>query len=155
MNSLAVKTLVLKIFGRLHAQLYVTFDGFGGKVFGLGKNMLVLTTIGRRTGQKRRTALLQWQDGERVYVVGSFLGNDRPPFWCLNLSANPTAMIQIGGTKRPYRARFLKEDERSRIWRQMLQLYPGYSNYERRTRREIPVIEFAPMSINSHLPTDD
>jgi deazaflavin-dependent oxidoreductase (nitroreductase family) len=145
MNSLAFKTFVLKIFGRMHAQLYVMFDGFGGKVFGLGKNMLVLTTIGRRTGQARSTALLQWQDGERVYVVGSFLGNDRAPFWCLNLSANPTAQIQIGGTKRPYRARFLEDSERSRIWREMLQLYPGYSNYERRTRREIPVIEFAPV----------
>lgn len=66
MNSLAFKTFVLKIFGRMHAQLYVMFDGFGGKVFGLGKNMLVLTTIGRRTGQARSTALLQWQDGESI-----------------------------------------------------------------------------------------
>jgi deazaflavin-dependent oxidoreductase (nitroreductase family) len=102
--------------------------------------MLLLTTVGRRSGRERVVPLLYVEDGGRFVVVGSNGGDARPPAWWLNLRARPEARIQIGGERFAVRARQASAGESERLWPELLAVYPPYADYRRRTRREIPLV---------------
>lgn len=127
---------------RFHTSLYRMFSGKGL----LGKNTLILTTRGRKTGRAVSIPLFHVSEGERLYVVGSFGGNDTPPHWYLNLTANPEVTVEVGSVSGRYRARSLPPQEAAPIWPKLLAMYPTYDSYKKRTSRVIPVVELTPVT---------
>jgi deazaflavin-dependent oxidoreductase (nitroreductase family) len=106
--------------------------------------VLLLTTTGRKSGQRRTAPVLFLRDGAGVVVIGSNAGNARPPAWALNLLSNPDADIQIRGERRAVRARVAEGEERERLWRAANEQYGGFDDYERRTGRDIRVFVLEP-----------
>lgn len=115
--------------------------------------VIELGTIGRRSGEPR-TALLtvaarDEQSGTLV-VIASRGGDDSQPAWYLNLVAEPRVTIAAPGEHpRPYRARTATPDERARWWPEAVRSYRGYAQYQRRTRREIPVVLLEPEPVSN------
>ena len=126
---------------QLHVALYKLSGGFGGAMLGVGRNTLILTTRGRKTGRETSTPLLYLEDEGKLYIVASFGGSDTAPGWYLNLKANPAVSAQVGGLSATYRTRTLEPSERERIWPRLVSLYPSYATYQQRTTRNIPVVE--------------
>ena len=123
--------------------VYERTDGRLGSQIGPAQ-LLLLRTKGRKTGQQRTACLLYVTDNGRPAVIGSKGGSDTPPAWVLNLQADPVAEIQVGRLRWPVRARFTKGEERARIWRSAVSVWPSYRGYQERTRRQIPVILLEP-----------
>lgn len=133
----------LRVFGRLNVPLYRLSRGrLGGRV---GRApVLLLTTVGRRSGQPRTAPVLYMRDGERFVVIGSNAGNPHEPAWSLNLKANPDAEVEVGGRQVPVRGRVTEGDERADLWRRMNDLYGGFEDYRARTNRDIAVFALEP-----------
>jgi deazaflavin-dependent oxidoreductase (nitroreductase family) len=107
----------------------------------LGWPILLLTHTGARTGDRRRTALLYAMDGERIVLVASKAGAARNPAWYHNLTANPRCTVLAGrGRSGEYEARVADGSERERLWALANDLYAGYTAYQGRTERRIPVL---------------
>ena len=123
--------------------VYVRTDGRFGSQLGPIR-LLLLRTKGRKTGKERTSALLYVTDAGRPAIIGSKGGSDTPPAWVLNLQADPDAEVQVGTLRWPVRARFTKGEERARLWRKALAVWPGYRGYEERTSRHIHVILLEP-----------
>ena len=89
--------------------------------------------------------MLYEQDGDRLVVVGSNTGSDRPPAWALNLAAQPEATVQRGKQQLRMRATEIKGDERERLWNLMNARYQGFDKYTERTQREFKVFVLEPV----------
>ena len=118
----------------------------GGRMGGhMGKApVLLLTTTGRKTGKPRTTPLLYLKDGDNLILVASYGGAPMHPIWWLNLQANPQAEVEIGSKKLPVTARQADAQERQRLWPLLVDMYPGYADYQKKTTREIPVVILSP-----------
>lgn len=124
----------------LHQWLYEVTDGRIGANLG-GRPMLLLRTVGRRTGAARTAALLYVRQGDAWIVVASKGGAPNHPGWYHNLRANPDVEIQIGRERIPVRARVAEGEERDRAWAEADRVNEGvYDVYQGRTSRKIPVI---------------
>jgi F420H(2)-dependent quinone reductase len=134
----------VRMGSRLHLWM---IRRFGDPRF-LTRDVLVLTTTGRRSGEPRSTPLYYVRRGDgtdaRYYVAASFAGRDAPPVWYLNLVANPQVSIQIRGSRIGCRARVLEPGEADAVWPLLDATYRPFARYRRRTDRVIPVIELAP-----------
>jgi deazaflavin-dependent oxidoreductase (nitroreductase family) len=97
---------------------------------------LVLTTTGRKTGERRSTPVLYLEDGDRYVVVASNYGRHRHPGWSYNLEAHPEASIQIGRRVRGVVARRASRQEFERYWPRLVEVWPGWKTYRRLTDRE-------------------
>ncbi|HEX3518235.1 MAG TPA: nitroreductase family deazaflavin-dependent oxidoreductase [Solirubrobacteraceae bacterium] len=141
--SMTMPAGMLRALGKLNVPVYRLTRG---RLFGkIGRApVLLLTSIGRRSGQPRTAPVLYLADGERVVVVGSNAGNERAPAWSYNLKANPDAEVQIGGEIRSIRARVAEGEERAELWRKMNEQYAGFDDYEERTSRDIAVFVLEP-----------
>jgi F420H(2)-dependent quinone reductase len=129
---------------KLHVAVYRATGGrIGGRMF--DSPVLLLLTTGRKTGRERTTPLLYLEDGGGYAVVASNGGTARPPIWWLNLQANPEAKVEIGARKSRVRAREARGDERDRLWRGLVEMYPSYEDYQKKTDREIPVAILDPV----------
>jgi deazaflavin-dependent oxidoreductase (nitroreductase family) len=106
--------------------------------------VLLLTTTGRRSGEPRTAPVVFLADGERMVVIGSNAGNERPPAWALNLEATPEAEVQVRGRRAKVRARITEGDERDELWRRMNDQYAGFDDYRERTQRQINVFVLEP-----------
>jgi deazaflavin-dependent oxidoreductase (nitroreductase family) len=122
-----------------HIRRYVESDGEQGHRF-YGHEALLLTTRGRRSGALRRTALYYGVDGDRYVLVGSNGGSRRHPAWYLNLLEHPEVEVQVRGEAFPARARPATADERPRLWELMATAIPQYVGYQKKVRRELPVV---------------
>lgn len=135
--------LVEIVFGPLltvHQWLYEKSDGRIGTSLG-GRPMLLLRTVGRRTGEPRTAALLYVRDGDAYAVVASKGGAPKHPAWFHNLVARPDVEIQIGRERIPVRARVAEGEERARLWARADEVNQGqYDVYQSRTTRKIPVV---------------
>ena len=125
--------------GRLHESIYRKSGGRVGANLG-GKPMLLLTTTGRRSGERRTTPLLYYLDGETPVIVASNGGQDRDPAWCLNLRANERAEVRLGQDVFAARGEIAGPEERARLWPLLKAYNKPYRDYEKRTNREIPVV---------------
>ncbi|MFG1605053.1 nitroreductase/quinone reductase family protein [Actinoplanes sp. NPDC049265] len=104
-----------------------------GRVVALGMTpSLLLTSTGRRSGQPRRSPLQYVRDGAAYVVVGSNWGRPTDPAWVYNLAAEPKATVTIGGADRPVVASEVTGAEHERLWRLLLDQWPGYSLYRQR-----------------------
>ena len=122
-----------------HVRRYVETDGRSGHKWN-GRQTLLLTTRGRKSGKLRRTALLYGQDGDRYLLVASNGGARDHPFWYLNLTAQPEVQVQVGADTFTARARTAGAAEKPRLWRLMAAIWPDYDRYQKRTSRNIPVV---------------
>ena len=129
---------------KLHQWIYETTDGRLGATLA-GRPMLLLRTVGRRTGQPRTAALLYIEDGANRVVVASKGGAPENPGWFHNLRATPDVQIQVGRDRMPVRARVAQGDERDRLWKAADKVNEGtYATYQSLTSRQIPVIVLEP-----------
>jgi deazaflavin-dependent oxidoreductase (nitroreductase family) len=126
----------VRLFSRLHVALLRL--GIGRRF--RGNRVVVLTTRGRRSGKRRRTPLLAYEDGDRLVLVASFGGSPTNPRWFGNLTADP--QVEVDG--RPFRARVATDEERDRLWPQIVHRYPGYAGYQAKTSRRIPLVVLEP-----------
>jgi deazaflavin-dependent oxidoreductase (nitroreductase family) len=102
--------------------------------FGLrGLPSLLITTTGRRSGEPRSNPLLYAPDGDAFVVIGSNWGQQHHPAWTANLLANPEATVMVDGERFPVRARLVAGPERARLRELLLDVWPGYAGYERRS----------------------
>ena len=122
-----------------HTQEYVESDGKKGHEW-RGVHTLVLTTTGRRTGDKRRNALIYGTDGDDYLVVASKGGHKNHPLWYLNLVADPNVQVQVLGERFKAKARAASPEEKKRLWPKMTKIWPDYEKYQARTDRDIPVV---------------
>lgn len=125
---------------REHVQRYVATDGEDGYWWRPDVPTLLLTTVGRRTGQARRTALIFGRDGDDYLVVASQGGSDTPPDWYHNLSEQPRVRVQVKGDRFDATARTATAEEKARLWPTMTAIWPAYDDYQARTARDIPVV---------------
>lgn len=122
-----------------HIRSYAESDGAKGHHW-RGVNTLLLTTRGRKSGKLRRTALIYGQDGDRYIVVASKGGAQKHPAWYLNLAATPEVQLQVGAEKFTAHARTATAEEKPALWRLMTAVWPDYDSYQKKTKREIPVV---------------
>jgi deazaflavin-dependent oxidoreductase (nitroreductase family) len=128
----------------MHVLAYRATYGLVGHRFPGGPPMLLLDHTGARSAVKRTTPLVYVRDGTNVVLVASKGGHPKNPSWFHNLRANPNTTIQIGSRRLAVRARIADPLERARLWPKAVEVYPGYEGYQRRTRREIPLVILEP-----------
>jgi F420H(2)-dependent quinone reductase len=128
---------------RAHAWLY---GKTRGRVLGsIGRQpVLLLTTIGRRTGRPRTTPVqfVRWDDA--LLVVAANGGSERPPAWFANLRDTPAVTAQIGATVTELRARVAGGSERARLWAKLVSANPRLATTQDRARRQLPVVVLEP-----------
>lgn len=100
------------------------------------KTVLLLTTIGRKSGLPRSVPVLYLKDGAAVWVMASNYGAASHPAWSSNLLANPDATIRIGRVERVVRARLASADEKKALWPRLVRLYPAWEAYAGRSDRD-------------------
>lgn len=127
------------LFGKEHVERYVATDGAEGHDW-QNTTVLILTTIGRKSGEQRSTPLIYRPHGDDVLVVASNGGADEPPLWFRNIEANPEVQVQVKGDRFTARARTATPDEKPDMWRTMAATWPAYDDYQRKTDRQIPVV---------------
>jgi deazaflavin-dependent oxidoreductase (nitroreductase family) len=112
-----------------------------------GLPIVMLTTIGAKTGQRRTLPVLGLLDGERIVLIASNYGRRRNPSWYHNLRKNPRASVSVGGVTYEVEAHELTGEERERYFQQGVEMYPGFAIYRRwADGRRIPVIKLDPAS---------
>jgi deazaflavin-dependent oxidoreductase (nitroreductase family) len=139
--------LFARVAHRIDRPVYRLTRGrntFGGLVGGLP--VVMLTTTGARSGQQRTVPVLGLPTEDGLVVIASNFGQHRHPGWYHNLRANPEGEVVVDGAKRPFRAVEAEGERRQRIWRTGLEVYPGFSQYEKRaSHRDIAVFVLEPV----------
>lgn len=128
------------LFGKEHIDRYRETDGEEGYRWLNDTTILILTTKGRRSGEPRDNALIFRDFGDAYLVVASKGGDDRAPDWYLNLQADPEVQVQIKGERFSARARTATPEEKPAMWARMVEAWPDYEEYQKKTDREIPVV---------------
>ena len=129
----------IRIVSRIHGYIYRISNGRAGRRLGTVK-FLLLTTIGRRSGKKRRVPLTAISFGEKYILVASKGGSPKHPFWHRNLKANPTVEIQDQMEVHSMVVREVTNPvEKKRLWNIAVEAYPPYQEYQEKTDRVIPV----------------
>jgi deazaflavin-dependent oxidoreductase (nitroreductase family) len=127
------------LFGQEHVKRYRATGGVEGHEW-RGTTVLLLSTTGRRSGDERTTPLIYTRHGDDFVVVASRGGSDDNPAWYLNLVEDPEVEVQVLADKFAGRARTATGEERSELWRLLVEHWPPYADYQAKTKREIPVI---------------
>ena len=131
------------MFGSLNVLVYRVSRGrVGGKMDKLP--VLLLEHVGAKSGKKRTVPLLYLEDGEDLVLVASRGGSEANPGWLYNLKANPRTTVEIKGQRRDVVARVATDEERERLWPELVRGYRHYATYQTRTDRQIPVIILSP-----------
>jgi deazaflavin-dependent oxidoreductase (nitroreductase family) len=139
-----MKDISVKRWSRFHTSLFRTTGGRLGKRL-VANDMLLLTTIGRKTSQLHTVPLLYLSDVDYLVVIASYGGRDQYPEWYLNLVANPSVSVEVPGQKMSMVARTADPEERNGWWPRIVDAYDGYATYQSRTQREIPVVFLEPV----------
>jgi deazaflavin-dependent oxidoreductase (nitroreductase family) len=118
------------------------FRAHGGKVGGPfeGAPMVLLTTIGAKSGTQYTTPLVYKHDGDRIIVFASMAGAPKNPAWFHNLVANQQVIVEVGSERYGAKAEVLTGDERDRIYAEQAAAMPAFADYQRKTERVIPVV---------------
>lgn len=132
-------------WARTQAEKY---EATGGTEAGdlRGMPVVVLTSVGAKTGKLRKTALMRVEHGGVYAVVASLGGAPKHPVWYHNITTQPLVELQDGPVKRDYRARELHGDERALWWDRAVEAYPPYADYQTKTERVIPVFALEPIA---------
>jgi proline iminopeptidase len=128
------------LFGEEHVRRYRETGGEVGHLWREGSTILLLTTTGRTTGEKRTTPLIYAKDGDHYVIVASKGGAPDDPGWYKNIEKTPEVELQVKAETFRARARKATGDERARLWRRANDVWAHYDEYAKRTDREIPVV---------------
>ena len=109
-----------------------------------GMPVIVLTSVGAKSGKLRKTALMRVEHEGEYAVVASLGGAPKHPVWYFNLLAEPHVELQDGPQKNDYTAREVTGDEKALWWQRAVAAYPDYADYQVKTEREIPVFVLTP-----------
>lgn len=135
---------IFRAMGCLHTALYRLTQGrLGGRL--AGSDVLLLTTLGRKSGKERTLPLLTLQTDRGWAIVASYGGSDRHPFWYLNLCDEPAVEIQIGDRSLACTAATTSAERHSELWPRFVETYADYALYQDRTERPIPIVELIPI----------
>ncbi|OKK17458.1 hypothetical protein AMK16_21765 [Streptomyces sp. CB00455] len=129
---------------RDHVKLYVESNGAEGHHWN-GTQTLLLTTVGRVSGNPVRTPLIYGEADGRYLVVASKGGDPAHPLWYRNLTENPEVRIQVGPEVLQGSARTASAEERTAYWPVMVGHWPAYDEYQAKTDREIPIVVIEPV----------
>lgn len=132
-------------WSRKQTELYEATNGVEGGDL-RGRPVIVLTSIGAKTGKLRKTALMRVEHDGRYAVVASLGGAPKHPVWYYNLKEHPHAELQDGAVKRDYTAREVTGDEKVLWWERAVATWPDYATYQTKTDRRIPVFVLEPMT---------
>jgi deazaflavin-dependent oxidoreductase (nitroreductase family) len=127
-----------------HTLAYRATGGLIGHRIPGAPPMLLLDHVGAKTGAKRTSPLAYVKDGKDYVVVASKGGHPKHPGWYHNLRANPDTTIQVGSKRHAVRARVANAQEHKRLWPKAVEAYSGYSGYQERTKRKIPLVILEP-----------
>jgi len=118
------------------------FRANAGKVGGRfeGRSLLLLHTIGAKSGEARINPVACIRDGERLVIIASKGGAPTNPDWYYNIRANPLVTVETGSEQFQARATVAAEPERTRLYNKMVEMMPGFAEYQEKTSRVIPVI---------------
>jgi len=137
-------TGLARLYARLHALLYASTGGrLGGAIrvaAGPRPPVLLLETVGRRTGARRTSPLLFLRDGDDLVVVAANAGHPEHPAWWLNLAADPRAFVQIGNERLAVVGAEVEGPRREELWRRFAAMYDGLDRYQGEARRRFPVV---------------
>jgi deazaflavin-dependent oxidoreductase (nitroreductase family) len=136
-----------------HANRYISSGGRDGHMYKMTQPgrpeisvpSLLLTTTGRKSGEKFIFPLFYGDIGNSCFVVASKGGAPQHPGWYRNILANPEVEVQVGTKKIKARARTATGDERDRLWQKGLEFWPPYADYQKKTERQIPVVVLDPV----------
>jgi proline iminopeptidase len=136
-----------------HANRYLDSGGTDGHMYTIQQPdrpeltvpSLLLTTTGRKSGEKFVFPLFYGKAGDSYFVVASKGGAPQHPGWYRNIEASPDVEVQVGTAKMKARARTVSGDERARLWKEALKFWPPYADYQQKTQREIPVVVLDPV----------
>lgn len=139
---------MIKKFFRFALNIFVslyrlTRGKFGGRVQGLP--VMLLRTIGRKTGRERTTPLGYFMEDGNYIITASNAGLDTHPGWFHNLRANPHVTIEIKDQQLEAEAEVAAPEKRRALWSQLISLSPWYANYPKKTTREIPLVILHPL----------
>jgi deazaflavin-dependent oxidoreductase (nitroreductase family) len=126
---------------RLHARLLRLSRGRLRRswLFAAGQPVIALTTVGRRSGERRTTAVAALAHRGALATLGMNLGMERDPAWCHNLGAHPDAWITIAGTTVPVRARRATGGEWQELWRRWVEVQPSAETFAQIAGRRVPI----------------
>ncbi|MFE3996899.1 nitroreductase family deazaflavin-dependent oxidoreductase [Streptomyces goshikiensis] len=126
-----------------HVKQYVSSNGAEGQYWN-GTQTLLLTTVGRVSGNPVRTPLIYGEDDGRYFIVASYGGAPDHPLWYKNLTAHPEVRIQVGPKIMQGTARTATPEERTAYWPLMVKHWPSYDEYQTKTDRVIPIVVIEP-----------
>jgi F420H(2)-dependent quinone reductase len=110
-----------------------------------GRPVIILTSVGAKTGKIRKTPLMRVEHDGDYAVVASLGGAPRHPVWYYNLTGNPHVELQDGPVRKDYQAREVFGDERAAWWERAVATWPDYAEYQKKTTRTIPVFVLTPI----------
>lgn len=125
-------------WARENAEKYMESGGTEGTAL-KGKPVILLTTVGAKTGKLRKTPLMRVEHNGEYAIVASLGGAPKNPVWYYNVKANPRVELQDGSETHDYDAREVFGDEKAAWWDRCVQAWPDYAEYQKKTERQIPV----------------
>jgi deazaflavin-dependent oxidoreductase (nitroreductase family) len=131
-------------WAREQVDLYERSGGTDGTEMN-GKPVIILTSVGAKTGKIRKTPLMRIEHDGEYAVVASQGGAPKHPVWYYNLTANPHVELQDGPVRKDYRAREATGGDRASWWERAVAAWPDYAEYQKKTTRTIPVFVLTPI----------
>lgn len=131
-------------WSRENAEQYMASGGTEGTEL-KGMPVVLLTTVGAKTGKLRKTPLMRVEHDGRYAIVASLGGAPKNPVWYHNVVKNPRVELQDGTVAGDYDAREVFGDERAQWWERAVAAYPDYADYQKKTERQIPVFVLTPV----------
>jgi deazaflavin-dependent oxidoreductase (nitroreductase family) len=130
----------------MNAKVMEEFRKNHGKVGGRfeGTTLLILHTIGARSGKEHINPVMYRKDGQRLLVFASKGGADTNPAWYHNIKAHPDFTVEVGDEKIQVHAEEIKGAERDRLYKEQTKIFSSFADYEKKTKRVIPVIALTP-----------
>jgi F420H(2)-dependent quinone reductase len=132
-------------WARENAEKYIESGGTEGTELN-GKPVILLTTIGAKSGKIRKTPLMRVEHGGEYAVVASLGGAPKNPVWYYNIKAHPQVELQDGAVNKDYEAREVFGDEKAAWWERAVEAWPDYAQYQTKTDRQIPVFVLTPIN---------
>lgn len=134
---------MVNLFGIVQTFVFRLTHG-KGMAFMRGMPILLLNSVGRKTGKKRTTPLMYLRDGDNYVIIASNNGSDKHPAWFHNIKNSPQVEIEVPGKRIEVSPSVASESEKERLWSQLIAKAPFYEGYRKGTERSIPLIILQP-----------
>ena len=140
-----MKNILIKWFMAINAFLIKISKGRIGSQLGT-QTILILNTVGRKSGQRRSIPIAYFFHEGKYLIVESNWGKDNDADWYFNLQKQPQASIEVKGRAIKVKASFVEGEEYTRLWEYVTKKHPPYLEYQKMTKRKIPIAIFEPMA---------